>query len=118
MSHLDLSHPGSRHPDIRHPDMFHPNIRFGRSHQGKVCRPEIRHPDMVIATCPRASLCNLLRGRYARALIPLAVRQVLSIKKSGASNPMIVGRLRVIDLSAKEGQGKQQNSGASLSSLR
>jgi hypothetical protein len=53
-------------------------------------------------------LRNLLRTPHARALIPLAVRQVLFIKKSGACNPMIVDRLRVIDLRGKKGQGKQQ----------
>jgi hypothetical protein len=40
--------------------------------------------------------------------MPPVVGQVLFIKKSGASNPMIVDRLRVIDLRGKEGQGKQQ----------
>jgi hypothetical protein len=62
---------------------------------------------------PRASLRNLLRAPF-----PLAVRQVLFRQKSSGSNPMIVGRRRVINLRRKEGQGKQQTRSHSFPPLR
>jgi hypothetical protein len=55
----------------------------------------------------------LLLTPHAPELIPFAVGQVLFIKKSSASNPMIVGRLRVIDLRGKKATGAEKKAKAS-----